>query len=134
MIPAVLVLSVQLAMTAAGGGGQRAQLDAALAIEVTPAIVLAEQDIRAIVRIRPDGGNRLLTIALDGEYYSSTERRLDGDRAPRTFEFYFRKLPAGEYLLHAEVEDAGGKVRRIERRISVLGQNDDVIAVARRRR
>jgi hypothetical protein len=60
---------------------------------------------------------REIAARLDGEYYSSTERSLDGDRAPRTFEFYFRKLPAGENLLHAEVEDAGGTVRRIERRL-----------------
>jgi hypothetical protein len=84
MTPAVLALfSVQLALTASAGGERRAPGNADLALEVTPAIVLADQDIRAVVRVRPDSANRLLTIALDGEFYSSTERSLDGDRAAR---------------------------------------------------
>jgi hypothetical protein len=134
MTPAVLALfSVQLALTASAGGERRAPGNADLALEVTPAIVLADQDIRAVVRVRPDSANRLLTIALDGEFYSSTERSLDGDRAARTYEFNFRKLPAGEYMLHAEVEDATGRVRRIERRITVRGETDTIEPPRRKR-
>ncbi len=98
-------------------------------------MLLRGQDIRAIVRVRPDVGNRLLTVALDAaEFYSSTERRLDGAEAARTFEFFFRTLPAGEYLLHVKVADASGRLRTAERHLTVLGERRDIEELDRRRR
>ena len=102
-------------------------------VYAVPAIVLQNQDIRAVVRVRPDIANRRLTVALDaGEFYSSTERNLDGDRAARTYEFYFRKLPAGEYRLNVQVADAAGRIRMAERHITVLGEGE-VVDLSRRR-
>jgi len=135
MMSAALVLSVQLATTPLLAAAPPATDEAELTLDVTPAILLADQDIRAVVRVRPDSGNRMLMIALDGEFYSSTERSLDGERAARTYEFYFRKLPAGQYLLQAKVEDTKGRVRKVERQITVLGEIDaDAIDLSRRRR
>jgi hypothetical protein len=106
-----------------------------LSIDVTPSVLLRGQDIRAIVRVRPDVGNRLLTVALDApEFYSSTERNLDGAQAARTFEFFFRTLPAGEYLLHVQVADASGRLRTAERHLSVIGERRDMVELKRHRR
>ena len=114
-------------------GVQASDPAADVTIEVVPAIVLQNQDIRAVVRVRPDTANRRLTVALDaGEFYSSTERNLDGDRAAWTYEFYFRKLPAGEYRLNVQVADAAGHVRMAERHITVLGEGE-VVDLSRRR-
>lgn len=135
MQSSVLMFSMFLAMAPAGHAAQR-DFDAgaaAITLDVTPAILLQHQDIRAVVRVRPDAANRMLAIELDGEYYSSTERNLDGDRAARTYEFYFHRLPAGDYVLHASVEDVNGRVRRIERHITVMGENDSDDLVRRRR-
>jgi hypothetical protein len=128
-------LSLQIALVAALGAERRTVPDPAadVTIEVVPAILLQNQDIRAVVRVRPDTANRRLTIALDaGEFYSSTERSLDGDRAARTYEFYFRKLPAGEYRLNVQVADAAGHIRMAERHITVLGEGD-VVDLSRRK-
>jgi hypothetical protein len=134
MISTVLACVLQLALAASGGGPPRdGNYPSDLILEVAPPIVLHDQDIRAVVRIRPDTANRSLTIAMDGVFYSSTERSLDGDRAPRTHEFYFRKLPAGEYVLQVQVADVAGHVRKAERRITVIG-DDQVVELARRRR
>ena len=98
-------------------------------------MLLRGQDIRAIVRVRPDVGNRLLTVALDAaDFYSSTERSLDGAEAARTVEFFFRTLPAGEYVLHVQVADASGKLRTAERHLSVMGERRDLAELERRRR
>jgi hypothetical protein len=120
----VLMFSMFLTMAPAGHAEQRDPnaVAAAITLDVAPAILLPNQDIRAVVRIRPDAANRALVIELDGEYYSSTERSLDGDRAARTYEFYFHRLPAGDYVLHASVEDVNGRVRKIERHLTVIGE------------
>jgi hypothetical protein len=135
MLSTAVVLSLHVMLVAAGPG-QRAAPDptADLVIDVMPAILLQNQDMRAVVRVRPSTVNRTLTVALDaGEFYSSTERSLDGERAARTYEFYFHKLPAGEYVLRVQVEDIEGRIRKTERHISVLGQ-EQAVEQSRRRR
>ena len=135
MFSTAVALSLHVLLVASGAG-QRAVADpmADLTIDIVPAILLQNQDIRAVVRVRPDSANRTLTVALDaGEFYSSTERNLDGERAARTYEFYFHKLPAGEYVLRVQVADVEGRIRESERHISVLGQAE-AVALPRRRR
>lgn len=134
MFSTAVALSLHVLLVASGAG-QRAVADptADLTIDIVPAILRQNQEIRAVVRVRPDSANRTLTVALDaGEFYSSTERNLDGDRAARTYEFYFRKLPAGEYRLNVQVADAAGRIRMAERRITVLGEGE-VVDLSRRR-
>jgi hypothetical protein len=130
----VVMCSMFVAMVSAGHAAQR-DLNrgaAPVTLDVAPAILLENQDVRAVVRVRPDAANRSLVLELDGEYFSSTERSLDGVNAARTYEFYFHRLPAGDYVLHASVGDVNGRVRKIERHITVVGDAEAADLTRRR--
>jgi hypothetical protein len=110
---------------------------AELVIDVTPAVVIAKQDIRARVQITPRPANRLLVVALDApEFFSSTQRQLEGANAARVFDFYFHDLPAGDYMLSVKVEDDNGRTHTAERPFTVIGVDEasEVAAPRSRRR
>jgi hypothetical protein len=81
-------------------------------LAVSPAHAFAPATVRIRARIEPDADNRLLTIVADGSnFYRSSDVQLDGDRAPKTIELWFRDVPGGEYELYAVVSDALGRRR-----------------------
>jgi hypothetical protein len=92
-----------------------------LTVDIKPTAMTSKEDLRAVVHVVPAAANRLLVIALDAEgFYSSTQRELAGASAPRLYEFYFRELPPGDYVLHVRVEDASGGIHSAERRFTVF--------------
>ena len=60
--------------------------------------------VHVTVAVEPDAKNRSLVIVADGDrLFRSSEIALDGDKGQRIHTMQFKNLPAGRYLLRAEV-------------------------------
>ena len=60
--------------------------------------------VRILVAVEPDAENRALLIEADGDaMYRSSELTLSGADEKRLHSVEFRNLPAGDYVLRAEV-------------------------------
>ena len=60
--------------------------------------------VRILVDVEPDANNRTLVIQADSaELFRSSEQGLSGADEKRMHTFVFKNLPAGHYLLRAEV-------------------------------
>jgi hypothetical protein len=60
--------------------------------------------VRITVAVEPDANNRRLRIAADADtYYRESEVTLEGEKDKRLHTLEFRSLPAGAYMLTAEV-------------------------------
>jgi len=131
LVPAAaLILAATL--SAAAGNSER------ISIRLLPATILEHHDLKAMVTVEERAENRRLIVALDGpEFYSSTQRTLDGQKGPRRHEFLFRALPAGMYELVVSVEGVSGRTASVTRLFEVhgIGQgNEDAPDLTRRRR
>ena len=63
--------------------------------------------VRVVVDVEPDADNRTLLIEADGEeLFRSSEQGLSGADEKRMHTFVFKSLPAGHYILRAEVRSA----------------------------
>ena len=63
--------------------------------------------VRILVAVEPDAENRALRIEADGDMmYRSSELTLSGADEKRLHSVEFRNLPAGHYMLRAEVRSA----------------------------
>jgi len=63
--------------------------------------------VHITVAIEPAADQRILRIAADGErYYRASEVPLDGEKDKRLHTVEFKNLPAGAYMLVAEVLSA----------------------------
>ena len=95
----------------------RPQLD----VRVTPRFALAPADVLIRVVIDPDDDNRQIEVAIESLlYYRSSMIDLEGARAPRVNELWFRQLRAGDYELRVLLLDAGGHQRAFVRRFVSL--------------
>lgn len=60
--------------------------------------------VRITVAVEPDAENRMLRIEADGDtYYRASELTLIGEADKRMHVVEFKNLPAGNYMLRAEV-------------------------------
>lgn len=60
--------------------------------------------VRLRIRVEPDKANRALAVGIDsGEFGRSSAFTLEGERAQRTVWIEYRDVPAGEYVVRAEV-------------------------------
>ena len=65
-------------------------------------------NISVTVDVEPDSRNRLLRFEADSDnVYRATEIALDGEHATRVHVVQFKGLPAGRYVLRAEVRSEG---------------------------
>jgi hypothetical protein len=81
-------------------------------LKVTPAKSFAPASVMIRARIEPSDANRALAIIADGEnFYRSSEIPLEGEQAPKTFEFMLKNVPGGEYGVYAVLLDASGRER-----------------------
>lgn len=65
---------------------------------------------RAIAVVEPDAQNRWLVLCAESrEYYRSSTIQLHGAQAARRHEMFFDRLPAGKYVMRAQVERANGE-------------------------
>jgi hypothetical protein len=63
--------------------------------------------VRILIAVEPDADNRALRIEADGDsMYRSSDLTLSGATEKRLHSIEFRNLPAGNYMLRAEVRSA----------------------------
>ena len=71
-------------------------------------VAFAGADLRVVVRVTPDAGNRRLQLSIDAPtFYASTERQIDGLEGARAHTFSVQQLPAGDYQIIATLEGSG---------------------------
>jgi hypothetical protein len=104
------VVGLTLAATTVAAGNQP------LAIRVSPAVSFAPANLVIRTSVEPDGENRSLEVIADsGGFYRASGVTLDGDRAPKTTQFEFRSVPAGEYEVTVIVTGGDGRQRAVSR-------------------
>jgi hypothetical protein len=60
--------------------------------------------VRLTIAVQPDADNRMLVIQADGDrLYRSSQFPLDGSKEQRIHTVEFKNLPAGNYVVRAEV-------------------------------
>ncbi len=113
----------------AGSGAARSASPASKLIQsitVSPLVAFAGADLRVVVRVQPDAGNRRLQLSVDAPtFYASTERQLDGVDGARAHTFNLQELPAGDYEISAVLEGPDGVRSKITRQFKVMGENVD---------
>lgn len=94
-------------------------------VSITPVVAFAGADMKIVVRVQPEAGNRRLQLSVDGAtFYASTERQLDGVDGARAHTFNLQELPAGDYQIVAVLEGNDGVRSRITRSFKVMGEDD----------
>ncbi len=94
-------------------------------ITFSPIVAFAGADLRVVVRVQPDAGNRRLHMIVDAPvFYASTERQLDGIDGARAHTFNVRELPPGDYQIVATLEGVGGIRSRVTRTFKVMGGDE----------
>jgi len=95
-----------------------------LTLAPLPAHAFAPAAVRIRARVEPNADNRVLTIVADGpDFYRRSDVPLDGEEAPRTFELWFKDLPAGDYEVSAILTTTSDRPRVAARSsFSIIGQ------------
>lgn len=94
-------------------------------VTFSPVVAFAGADMRIVVRVQPDAGNRRLQLSVDAPtFYASTERQLDGIDGARAHSFNLSELPAGDYQIIATLEGSDGLRSRVTRSFKVMGEDD----------
>jgi len=77
---------------------------------VSPVVAFAPRDVLVDAFIEPDVRNRSVEVVVESAgFYTSSTAELDGDRAPRLKQVWFRQLPAGKYQVRITVMGTDGK-------------------------
>jgi hypothetical protein len=132
VLPQVLCLSLPCVLGVAGAARAQApeQTPAELAaskliqsVTISPVVAFAGADLRVVVRVQPDAGNRRLQLSVDAPtFYASTERQLDGVEGARAHTFNLHELPAGDYEITAVLQGSDGVRTKITRQFKVMGE------------
>lgn len=86
----------------------------------------APATVPIIVAVEPAPSNRTLFVEADGEdFYRSSEMELDGEKEKRLHTIEFRSLPAGEYVLRAEVRSDTKILGATQQKLLVTGARDE---------
>jgi len=81
--------------------------------------------VRITVAVQPDSSNRTLVVEADGDrLFRSSEVPLEGDKEQRTHVVEFKNLPAGYYVVRAEVR-SNAAVRGSAEELLVVGEPGD---------
>lgn len=93
-----------------------------LRCEVHPGgLVPANGTVTVRCHVPSDADNRLLQGGLMG--YTSTDRQLDGDMAPRTIDLPFSHIPCGVDTAYCMVVKQSGRATTVRANIEVGGCN-----------
>ena len=91
-------------------------------IRLRTAVWSAPATVPIIVAVEPGADNRALFIEADGEdYYRSSEVELDGEKEKRLHTIEFKSLPAGAYVLRAEVRSDTKVLGTSQQKLLVTG-------------
>lgn len=114
MLRSLLLLSLCASLSAAGLPPLR--------LEIQPHVTTAPGVLHTRVWVERAAENRKLVIEITGpNYYRSTDVQIDGDAAPRMFEFWRQDLPCGPYQVSAILQRNDGRSAVVSDRLRVLG-------------
>lgn len=116
-------------------------ITAALAVIVLLAVPAVTQDVveirvrgrffsepatvRVTVAVEPNAANRALVVEADGDrLFRSSELPLEGAHEQRIHTVEFKNLPAGQYVLRAEVRSSND-VRGLAEELVIVGDAGD---------
>jgi len=103
-IATAMLLSVSLVVPVLWAAG-----DSPIQARVFPPAAFAPTDLLVRASIEPDDRNRSVEFVIDSEaMFASSTIELDGERAPRTKEVRFRRLPAGIYEIRVILMGTNG--------------------------
>jgi len=86
----------------------------------------APATIRVTIAVEPDQHNRVLIIQADGDrLFRSSEVPLDGENGQRIHVVEFKNLPAGQYVLRAEVHAKNDDIRGAAEELLTVGEPGD---------
>ncbi len=86
----------------------------------------APATISLIVAVEPHESNRALVVEADGDdYYRSSEIELEGEKDKRFHMIQFKSLPAGNYVLRAQVRSQTKVLGRAEAGFTVTGMSSN---------
>jgi hypothetical protein len=78
--------------------------DSPVTIAVRPAVTVARGNAQLKILVERNDRNRLLQWEVDGpNYYRSSSTGLEGSSAPRSWLFFVKDLPEGEYDIRVTV-------------------------------
>jgi hypothetical protein len=81
--------------------------------------------IRITIAVQPDAKNRSLVILADGDrMFRSSQVPLDGENGQRIHMVEFKNLPAGNYVVRAEVHSSAD-IRGAAEELLVIGDPGD---------
>ena len=85
--------------------GQVIAADKLISLAVSPAVTVSRGTAQLKVLVERDDRNRTLIWEVDGpSHYRSSHIELEGASAPRSWFFFVRDLPEGEYHIRATVK------------------------------
>ena len=91
-------------------------------IRVSGRYYAAPATVSLVVAVEPGERNRALLVEADGEdYYRASEIELDGDKEKRLHSIEFKSLPAGAYILRAQVRSKTAIIGKAEADLVVTG-------------
>jgi hypothetical protein len=89
------------------GGASRGDARDVVQIRLHGRYFIEPATVRILVAVEPDAENRALRIEADSDHmYRSSELALTGATDKRLHSIEFRNLPAGAYVLRAEVRSS----------------------------
>ncbi len=70
-------------------------------LKVTPSVSPAPATLTITVHVEPNPAARALLVVLegDGDYSRNSQIPMEGDKAPTTNRFEWRRVPSGDYLV-----------------------------------
>ena len=78
--------------------------------------------VRVMIAVEPDADNRLLRIEADStQLFRASEVALEGASEKRIHSIEFKNLPAGHYMLRAEVRSATALRGSAQQELTVTG-------------
>jgi len=82
----------------------------------TSPMLSAPADLFVYVSVERRAQNRLLVVSAESQdFFRSSEVQLDGEESPRVAVFDFRQLPAGYYVVEAELIGSNGRTADVAR-------------------
>ena len=118
------IVSAALAVTIVIGTTAAAAQDV-VQIRIRGRFYAEPATVRITIAVAPDESNRTLVVQADGDrLFRSSELALDGVNGERLHTLEFKNLPAGHYVLRAEVHSSR-QLRGIAEEELIVGEPGD---------
>jgi hypothetical protein len=96
--------------------------DSPVQINVTANVVREDSTIMVTARVRPDARNRTLALSAESDaYLRRSVVQLEGANDAEIHQFVLKSLPAGQYVISAELRGTSNLLAVAQRELTVVG-------------